>query len=188
MIGLAIITPVTSFVYVAVAAATRDLGDSNATPATWSGALGSARDHPRGVVAELFTRLLTNALALTVVLLPLAVWLLARWGVVAAASMDSSQPARRSAELTRGHRLRTGALASLTTGASIAIPAMTATVLLVLTGWSFLLVNVITGVVGAVTIPIAAATMALLHGDLVASRAEAGADTSLPTSGSVVDS
>jgi hypothetical protein len=70
-------------------------------------------------------------------------------------------------ELTQGQRLRTGALAALMTGLSVAIPALTATVLLVLTGWSFILVNLVTGVVGAVVIPVAAATMALLHGDLL---------------------
>ena len=51
-------------------------------------------------------------------------------------------------------RLRTGALAALVTTLSIAIPALAATLLLVLTGWSFLLVNLVAGVVGAVVIPI----------------------------------
>ena len=73
-------------------------------------------------------------------------------------------------ELTRGRRLRTGALAALVTTLSIAVPALAAMVLLVLTGWSFILVNLIAGVVGAVAIPVAAATMALLHADLATDR------------------
>jgi hypothetical protein len=167
LLGLVIIMPVTSVVYVAVAGAVRDLAADTGTP-SWPRALASARRHPRGVVAELVTRALTDTLLLTVVLSPLAVWLLARWGIVAASSLESSRPLRRSASLTRGHRLRTGALAGLIAVLSIAIPALVATLLLLLTGWSFLLVNVITSLVAAVVIPVAAATMALLHGDLLA--------------------
>jgi hypothetical protein len=169
--GLAIITAATSVVYVAVATAIRALASGDAPP-SWSRALAGARDHPRGVAAELLTRALTNTLVVTVILIPLALWLLARWAVVAAASLESPHPARRSAELTRGRRRRTGALAALVTGLSIAIPALTATLLLVLTGWSFIFVNLIVGLVGAVVIPVAAATMALLHGDLVTEGTE----------------
>jgi hypothetical protein len=168
LIGMAIITPVTGVVYVAVAVAVRDL-ENGASP-TGSRSLVGARDHPRGVVTELFTRALTNALMVTVVLFPLGLWLLARWAVVAAASLESPHPARRSVELTRGRRLRTGAFAALVTGLSIAIPALAATVLLLLTGWSFIFVNLVTGLFGAVVIPVAAAAMALLHGDLVAGQ------------------
>ncbi len=165
VIGLAIVVPVTSIVYVAVATAVRDLADDAVAP-SWQRALRGVLDHPRGVVAELVTRALTNALMMTVVLVPLGLWLLARWSVVAPSSLDSPHPARRSVELTRGSRLRAGALAALTTTLSIGIPALAATLLLVLTGWSFLLVNIIASVIGAVVIPVAAATMALLHADL----------------------
>ena len=166
LIGMTLITPITSIVYVAVAAAIRDLADDDVAPSP-ARSFGAVRDHPRGVVAELLTRGLTNALLVSVVFSPVALWLLARWAVVAAAGLESRHPARRSVELTQGQRLRTGALAALMTGLSVAIPALTATVLLVLTGWSFILVNLVTGVVGAVVIPVAAATMALLHGDLL---------------------
>lgn len=169
LLGVVIIMPVTSIVYVAVAAAVRDLAHDTVT-ASWSRALGSVRHHPRGVVAELFTRGVTNSLLFTVVLSPLAVWLLARWCVVAASSLESPHPVRRSAFLTRGQRARTGALAGLVAALSIAIPALCATLLLLLTGWSFFLVNVITSLVAAIVIPVTAATMALLHGDLVVER------------------
>ena len=69
---------------------------------------------------------------------------------------------------------------TLVTVLSIAIPALAATVLLVLTGWSFILVNVVAGLVGAVVIPIAAVTMALLHADLLA--ADRPASSEGPTS------
>jgi hypothetical protein len=169
VLGLAIIMPVTSVVYVAVAAAVRDLATDTAV-ASWSRALVAVRHHPLGVVAELVTRAFTNTLLLTVVLSPVAFWLLARWGIVAASSLESSRPLRRSASLTGGHRVRTGALAGLIAAMSIAIPALVATLLLLVTGWSFLLVNVITSLVAAVVIPAAAATMALLHGDLLATE------------------
>jgi hypothetical protein len=45
-----------------------------------------------------------------------------------------------------------------------------ATVLKLLTGWSFIFVNLVTGLFGAVVIPVAAAAMSLLHGDLVAGQ------------------
>ena len=129
------------------------------------------RDHPRGVVAELLTRACTNALLFTVVLSPVALWLLARWGVVAASSLESPHPIRRSVYLTAGQHVRSGALAGLVTTLSIVIPALVATLLLLLTGWSFLLVNVITSLVAAAVVPVTATTMALLHGDLRELRA-----------------
>jgi hypothetical protein len=92
--------------------------------------------------------------------------LLARWCVVAPSSLEDRHPVRRSVALTRTQRLRSGALAALVTTLSIAVPALTATLVLILTDWSFLLVNLVAGVVAAVVIPVAAATMALLHGDL----------------------
>ena len=73
-------------------------------------------------------------------------------------------------DLTRGQRWRTGALAGLVTTLSIGTPTLAATLLLILTGWSFLLVNLVTSLVAAVVIPIGAVTMALLHGDLLFCR------------------
>jgi hypothetical protein len=103
LLGLVVIMPLTSVVYVAVAAAVRDLAADTAT-ASWTRALTSVRHHPRGVVAELLTRAFTNALLFTVVLSPLAVGLMARWCVVAPSSLESPRPLRRSASLSRGHR------------------------------------------------------------------------------------
>jgi hypothetical protein len=177
LLGLVIIAPVTSIVYVAVAAAVRDLA-ADATTASWSRAMAGVREHPRGVVAELITRACTNALLFTVVLSPVGLWLLARWGVVAASSLESPRPIRRSVSLTAGQRLRSGALAALVTTLSLVIPALVATVLLLLTGWSFLLVNVITSLVAAAVIPVTAATMALLHGELSEFRSHAKPDPS----------
>ena len=166
LIGLVIVVPVASVVYVAVAAAVRDLASDGAT-SSWQGALRSALRHPHGIAAELLTRAVINTLLFTVVLSPLGVWLLARWCVVAASSLESKQPVRRSTSLTRGSRVRTGALAGLVTTLSIVLPALAATLLLLLTGWSFLLVNLLTSLVAAFIIPVAAATMALLHGELI---------------------
>jgi len=105
-----------------------------------------------------------------VVLSPIALLLLARWCVVAPSSLEGRHPARRSADLTRAQRWRTGALAGLVTTLSIGTPMLAATLLLILTGWSFLLVNLVTSLVAAVVIPIGAVTMALLHGDLLSSE------------------
>ena len=173
-IGLVFIVPVTSIVYVAIAAVVRDLA-AGAT-ASWRRGLVAVRDHPRGVLTELLTRALINTLLFTVVLSPFALVLLARWCVVAPASLDSRHPARRSAALTHGQRFRTGALAALITTLSISLPVLSATILLILTSWSFLLVNVVTSLVAAVVIPVAAVTIALLHGDLVLTESAANAE------------
>ena len=109
---------------------------------------------------------MTNTLLLTVVLSPLALVLLARWCVVAPSSLENRHPVRRSVALTHATPPQRSAGGAVTT-LSIAVPALSATLLLILTGWSFLLVNLVTSLVAAVVIPIAAATMALLHGDLV---------------------
>ena len=167
LIGLVFSVPVSSVVNVATAAGVRDLGGSAPVVPSWRRALRAVGEHPRGVVADLLTRAVTNTLLITVVLSPLALVLLARWCVVAPSSLEDRHPVRRSVALTRTQRLRSGALAALVTTLSIAVPALSATLLLILTGWSFLLVNLVASVVAAVVIPIAAATMALLHGDLV---------------------
>lgn len=169
LLGLLVVVPVTSIVYVAVAAAVRDLGTDSVTP-SWRRSMASIREHPRAVGAELVTRALTNALLFTIVLSPVGLWLLARWCVVAAAGLHSTHPMRRSAEVTRSNRLRAGALAALATTLSLSIPALVATLLLLLTGWSFLFVNVITGCVSGLVIPVMAATMALLYGELATSE------------------
>ena len=102
-IGLVVSVPVTSIVYVAVAAVVRDLA-SGVAP-SWRRGLTAVREHPRGVVVELLTRAATNTLLLTVVLSPIALLLLARWCVVAPSSLEGRHPARRSADLTRAQRL-----------------------------------------------------------------------------------
>ena len=177
LVGLVIVVPMTSIVYVAVAAAVRYLAgadpDSDAdvdagaeASASWRRSMTAVGHHPRAVLAELLVRAVTNALFFSIALAPVGVWLLGRWGIAAAAGLERSHPLQRSAELTRGGRLRAGALATLTTVLSLVIPALAATLLLLLTGWSFLFVNVVTGLVAAAVTPVMAAAVALLHGEL----------------------
>ena len=72
----------------------------------------------------------------------------------------------RSRELSHRNRVRSLGLATIVTSTNLIVPGLIGTLFLLLTDWSFLVVNVIAGMVAAVTVPLGAAAIALLHDDL----------------------
>ena len=123
-------------------------------------------------------------LDLSVLLAPVAAFLLVRWsllGVVAGAE-DDPEPRllRRSAALTRGNWWRTATIALGLTGlALLAGPALGVLVLLV-TGAAFDFVNRIAAAVYVVALPFAAVAVTYLYFDLRVRAEEAPAEPGVP--------
>ena len=109
-------------------------------------------------------------LDVTIVLIPVAIFLLIRWSLMGAAVGVEGKPEpdvlRRSATLTRGHWWRTASVAAGVTGlALLAGPALGVLVLL-FTGAAFDLVNLIAALVYVVALPFAAIVVTYLYFDL----------------------
>jgi hypothetical protein len=101
--------------------------------------------------------------------IPLALWLAGRWSLLAQTTqlenLGAREGLRRSAELVRGHFRRVAALAALLPVALSTGPLFGA-LLLVLTPLPFVVVNVVSSIVYAVTLPVAAAATTYLYFDL----------------------
>ena len=164
LVGFVILFPTISLVHLACADIVRRqaLGEAS----TRSTALAAGLRRPLAWLRDAFVRSVIAVLLLSIVLAPVGIYLLSRWCVMAPAALETDHPLRRSSELSRGRRVRCGALATLLTTIALVVPALVATLVLIFTDWSFLFVNVIAGVVTAFVTPLNAVAMALLHGDL----------------------
>jgi hypothetical protein len=126
------------------------------------------------VLTQLFTALLiatlvVSLLASTFFLLPIAVWLAGRWALIAPAveleDLTAFGALARSSRLTRGRWLKVSSLI-VVGGALVLLAGPLLGVLLILaTDAPFWLVNVVAGVVYAVTMPFVALTTAYVYFD-----------------------
>jgi hypothetical protein len=78
---------------------------------------------------------------------------------------------RHSARLSKGHRLRTFVLTVFAFSVSLLAAPLVGIVVLLLTGKSFWIMNIIAGTVNAITLPWLAVVLYLMYTDLVARRA-----------------
>jgi hypothetical protein len=120
----------------------------------------------------LLAALAVAILDLTVVGLPLAIWLTIRWSLLAqtVALEDESATGslRRSARLVRGHWWRTATLTIFVTGLALALGPLVGTLLLFATDASFDVVNIASDLVYVVVLPFAALATTYLYFDLAA--------------------
>ena len=116
--------------------------------------------------------------------LPIAVFLLARWfvspAVAATAHVGARDSLRASTAATRGRRIRTFAIAAVAITLVFFCGALLGTMVLLLTGASFAFVNVVAGVVGAVLLPWLGLVVAMTYGDLRARGAQPAAGSATP--------
>jgi hypothetical protein len=130
------------------------------------------------------TYLLITVLAASVLLLPVALWLAARWAAAGPAAMCEHlgvrASLRRSVELTRQRRLRTLALTGLFLLVALGTGPLLGALLLLLTNWSFTLLNGIVAVAYAVLLPWLGIALTLQFYDL---RAEQRRDAALAAAG-----
>jgi hypothetical protein len=114
-------------------------------------------------------------LDLTLVGLPIAIWLTIRWSLLAQSVVLDEQSAwgslRRSGRLVRGHWWRTASLTVLVTGVALLLGPLVGTLLLFVTNASFDVVNLASDLVYVVALPFAAVATTYLYFDL-ASRGE----------------
>lgn len=188
LVSVLIALPVTLVAVAAVAIGLRDACDG-AAPSGWP-TLGATLRRPGVPVTVALQWLVPVLLTATLLLLPLGLWLAARWAVAfPAAAFDDLRPGRalhRSAELTRGHRWRSLALTGLALlGATWTGPVVGALVLL-LTRSPFWAANLVAAAVTAVLLPMLGAVVTLQYLDL-RGRSAQGQDggVDLPTEGAV---
>ena len=137
---------------------------------SFTGATRRAVSPPGGLLAAILLHVVTTFGTAVPVLLPLVLWLLAKWAVATPAGvaerLSLRGSLRRSGELTKGHRWRTlGVTVVANLGVNMIGP-LAGTIALLLTGAGFALVNLLSGVIGMVLVPWAGTVMALLREDL----------------------
>ena len=111
---------------------------------------------------------------LSVVLLPFGLWWQARFSVAVPAAIDSPRPWDASARLTRGHRVRALGITWTAVSIGVVVPLALGLGVLLLSDASFTFVNLIAGIAGLFTVPLAAVVTQLQYDDL---RSRATPDT-----------
>jgi hypothetical protein len=114
-----------------------------------------------------------TVLATSVFLLPVALWLAVRWAlvvpVVELEELAARDALRRSARLVRGRWLKVASLALVGGALALAAGPLVGALLIVVTSAPFWILNIVAGVVYALTMPFVALTTAYLYFDARAS-------------------
>jgi hypothetical protein len=123
----------------------------------------------RPLLAALITAAAVVAVCeLTGIGLVVGVWLAIRWSLLAQAVIldDPEHPLRRSADLVHGHWWRTASITLFVTGIGLLLGPLAGTCLLFLSSASFDFVNLVSGLIYVVTLPLVAITTTYLYFDL----------------------
>jgi hypothetical protein len=119
--------------------------------------------------ALLFATIVVSLLVSSIFLLPIAIWLGGRWALIAPATeleeVSMVGALRRSAALVRGRWLKVATLIVAGGALVLVLGPLIGALLILATDAPFWLVNVIAGVVYAVTMPFVALTTAYLYFD-----------------------
>ncbi len=166
--GALVTIPVAVF---AVAASTMLASDVPAAAQPWTSLLAKVT---RSRVL-LPTMLIGAVVVLSPLLLPVAIFLLARWCVAPCVALHETAGPRdalhQSATLTRGRRWPIAALTVTTVIIATLTGPLVGTLVLLLSGVTFGFVNIVASVFGAVLLPWAAVVLAMLYGSLTATSA-----------------
>jgi hypothetical protein len=110
-------------------------------------------------------------LALTLALVPVAVWLVGRWALVAHAveleNASSLGALRRSSELVRRRWFRVASLSVVGAAIALVLGPVLGALLIFVTDAPFALLNVVAGLVYALAIPLVALTTAYIYFDAI---------------------
>jgi hypothetical protein len=119
--------------------------------------------------ALLVAVVVVSLLASSVYLLPIAVWLAGRWAVVVPVveleDVGALAALRRSRRLVSGHWLKVASLVVAGGGLVLVLGPLVGALLILATSAPFWLVNVVAGVIYAVTMPFVALTTAYVYFD-----------------------
>lgn len=171
------IAAVATVVVVAWAVAQAVATTAAGAPAATVAGPGAVR---HGVGRTLLSYVVISVCAITVILVPVAIYLVGRWAVATPAAVVADLPpgaaGQRSADLIRGRWLRSFAI-MLAIGLIAGVPGtVLGALLLLVTGWSFGVVNLLVVSLTAVMIIYAAVAMTLHFYDL-RTRSEAVAES-----------
>lgn len=126
--------------------------------------------HPGGWVVAIIAYVVVTLMASTWWLLPIALYLLARWAVALPATELEDEGVRaglrRSSQITKGHRLRAALLGGFLVWLAFSLPASIGAIVLLITGWPFWATNLIALAIAAVLVPVATIGLTLLYYDL----------------------
>jgi hypothetical protein len=134
----------------------------------------------RAIGVHLVTATVVGLGLLTFVLFPVVLWWHARVCVAVPSALDDPAPFARSSSLTAGHRLRALGITWVAVGIGAAVPLAVGLGVLLVTDASFTTVNLIAGVAGLLTVPLAAAVAELQYQDLCARAALATTSEASP--------
>lgn len=172
VLGLAIVQAVTAYAMVEL--------DEDRAIGAWA-AYKLALRHLRPLAGGLLRAALIVALLdLTVIGIPIAVWLTVRWSLLAQVVALEDEPGRRalqrSARIVHRHWLRVASITFLVTGTGLLLGPLVGTLMLLLTSTSIHVVNLAAGVIYAVTMPLVTITTTYLYFDLFVEEALAPAE------------
>jgi Vacuolar protein sorting-associated protein 62 len=130
------------------------------------------RPRLRPLVESLLTAAIAVALlSVTVVGLPIAIWLLVRWSLLSQVVVLEDHEARgalhRSGQIVGRRWLRVASMTLVVSGTGLLLGPVVGTLLLLLTSASFDFVNLISALIYVVTLPFVAAVTTYLYFDLV---------------------
>lgn len=132
--------------------------------------------HPGGWFVAIGVYVVVTLLAATWWLLPVALFLLARWAVALPATELEDEGVRaglrRSASLTKGRRIRSMLVGGFLVWLAFSLPDGVGAVFLLVTGWPFFVTDLISVVVAAFLIPAASIGLTLLYYDLRARQSQ----------------
>ena len=110
-------------------------------------------------------------LGVTLALVPVAVWLVGRWALIAqAVELEGVSPLRalrRSSELVRGRWLKVVSLVVAGAAVALAVGPLVGALLILLTDAPFALLNIVAGLVYVIAMPLVALTTAYVYFDAV---------------------
>ena len=110
-------------------------------------------------------------LVVTLFGIPIGIWLLIRWSLLAQVIALEDHPSRgalrRSGRLVNRHWLRAGSLTLIVAGTGLLLGPVAGTLLLLLTSASFDFVNLLSGLIYVFTLPFAAVVTTFLYFDLL---------------------
>jgi hypothetical protein len=129
-----------------------------------------ARDSIRPLLGALFVAALAvSLLASSIYLLPLAIWLAGRWSLIAPSieleELSALAGLRRSARLVRGKWFKVTSLIVVGGALALVVGPVVGVALILTTGAPFWLVNLVAGVIYALTMPLVAITTVYLYFD-----------------------
>ena len=138
-------------------------------PPSWQRTLRGIRTGRLLPTAVLLVVALFVLPALVPLALPVMFYLNARWTLAPVAALNTTSVGaafRASSLLTKGHRWRTGTLMLLAGLLVVGLGPFVGTVLLVVSGSSFLVVDIMSAVITSLLVPWYAVVLVMLHADL----------------------